>query len=64
MKNIFKLIDFGIWGWAVYNLGYATFTNTDINKLTEVTGFNPTWWMLFMVSSLYIHTHLAKKHDN
>lgn len=62
MKNIFKLIDIAIWCWVVYNLGYATFTHTDITKLTEVTGFNPTWWMVFMISSLYVH-NLSKTHD-
>ena len=63
MKNITKIIDIGIWCWIMFNLGYALVKSIPVSGLVDVTGFDYLWWIVFMVSSIYIQTTLNKSHD-
>lgn len=63
MKNITKLIDIGIWGWVMFNLGYSLVKSIPLSDLKEVTGFDYVWWVVFMVSSNYIQSKFDKSHD-
>ena len=62
MKKITKIFEFGIWGWIMYNLGYALIKSVPLASLIDITGFDYVWWMVFVVSSNYIQNII--KHEN